>query len=52
MKYLYVKIFAMPVFDMIETVLVKKFRFTPSFTLRLITRSAYVGNVDISLEYK
>ena len=36
------QIYAMPVFDMIETVLVKKLRFQPSFILRLISRSAYV----------
>ncbi|AQK78449.1 Lysine histidine transporter 2 [Zea mays] len=37
------QIFAMPVFDMIEAVLVMKFRFRPSLMLRLISRSAYVG---------
>ncbi|XP_078166355.1 lysine histidine transporter 1-like isoform X3 [Carex rostrata] len=36
------QIYAMPVFDMMETVLVKKLNFAPSFTLRLITRSLYV----------
>jgi hypothetical protein len=38
------QIYAMPVFDMIETVLVMKFRFRPSLMLRLIARSFYVGN--------
>ena len=38
----------MPVFDMIETVLVKKLRFTPGLTLRLIARSTYVGNAPSS----
>jgi hypothetical protein len=38
-----VQIYAMPVFDMLETVLVKRFRFSPSLQLRLITRSIYVG---------
>ncbi|PUZ49966.1 hypothetical protein GQ55_6G021700 [Panicum hallii var. hallii] len=33
----------MPVFDMIETVLVRKFRFRPGLTLRLIARTLYVG---------
>lgn len=33
----------MPVFDMIETVLVKKLRFPPSLGLRIISRSLYVG---------
>ncbi|KAG0523145.1 hypothetical protein BDA96_07G098700 [Sorghum bicolor] len=37
------QVYAMPVFDMIETVLVKKLRFAPSFTLRLIARSVYVA---------
>jgi hypothetical protein len=38
----------MPVFDMIETVLVKKLRFSPGLTLRLIARSTYVGNAPSS----
>ncbi|XP_031480630.1 lysine histidine transporter 2 [Nymphaea colorata] len=37
------QIYAMPVFDMIETVLVKKLHFTPSFPLRLVSRSLYVA---------
>lgn len=37
------QIYAMPVFDMIETVLIKKLKFNPSFTLRFITRNVYVG---------
>ncbi|KAH9562581.1 hypothetical protein CY35_05G079100 [Sphagnum magellanicum] len=37
------QIYAMPVFDMLETVLVRRFRFSPSLQLRLITRSIYVG---------
>lgn len=37
------QIYAMPVFDMMETILVKKLHFTPSLTLRLIARSLYVG---------
>ncbi|XP_020571952.1 lysine histidine transporter 2-like [Phalaenopsis equestris] len=37
------QIFAMPVFDMIETVLVKKLHFPPGLTLRLIARSVYVA---------
>ncbi|KAG7593048.1 Amino acid transporter transmembrane domain [Arabidopsis thaliana x Arabidopsis arenosa] len=37
------QIFAMPVFDMMETVLVKKLNFDPSFKLRFITRSLYVA---------
>ncbi|KAG9446634.1 hypothetical protein H6P81_012762 [Aristolochia fimbriata] len=37
------QIYAMPVFDMIETVLVKKLRFPPGLTLRLIARTLYVA---------
>ncbi|KAG0475950.1 hypothetical protein HPP92_012791 [Vanilla planifolia] len=37
------QIYAMPVFDMIETVLVKKLHFPPGLTLRLIARSTYVA---------
>lgn len=33
----------MPVFDMIETVMVKKLNFKPSMTLRFIVRNLYVG---------
>ncbi|KAJ8628466.1 hypothetical protein MRB53_021773 [Persea americana] len=36
------QIFTMPVFDMMETVLVKRLHFTPGLTLRLISRSIYV----------
>ncbi|ONK57606.1 uncharacterized protein A4U43_C09F2210 [Asparagus officinalis] len=39
----FLSIYAMPVFDMIETVLVKKFRLPPGLTLRLLARSAYVA---------
>lgn len=37
------QIYAMPVFDMIETVLVKKLKFPPSFALRFVSRNLYVG---------
>ncbi|XP_073007499.1 lysine histidine transporter 1-like [Typha latifolia] len=37
------QIYAMPVFDMMETVLVKKLHFPPGLTLRLIARSLYVA---------
>lgn len=40
---LLMQIYAMPVFDMLETVLVKKLHFKPSITLRFITRNVYVG---------
>ncbi|CAD6267917.1 unnamed protein product [Miscanthus lutarioriparius] len=36
------QIYAMPVFDMLETFLVKKLRFRPGLPLRLIARSLYV----------
>ena len=41
------QIYAMPVFDMIETVLVRKFWFRPGLMLRLIARTAYVGNAHV-----
>ncbi|KAG6474343.1 hypothetical protein ZIOFF_068269 [Zingiber officinale] len=37
------QIYAMPVFDMMESYLVKGLRFPPGLALRLITRSAYVA---------
>ncbi|GAV85761.1 Aa_trans domain-containing protein [Cephalotus follicularis] len=37
------QIYAMPVFDMVETVLVKKLDFRPSFILRFFVRNAYVA---------
>ncbi|GJN39782.1 hypothetical protein PR202_gb28923 [Eleusine coracana subsp. coracana] len=37
------QIYAMPVFDMMETVLVKKLRFPPGLMLRLIARTVYVA---------
>ncbi|OMO81427.1 Amino acid transporter, transmembrane [Corchorus olitorius] len=37
------QVYAMPVFDMIESLLVKKLRFTPCLRLRLISRSTYVA---------
>lgn len=33
----------MPVFDMIETLMVKKLHFRPSWFLRFIVRNVYVG---------
>lgn len=33
----------MPVFDMMETLLVKKLNFRPTTTLRFIVRNFYVG---------
>lgn len=33
----------MPVFDMIETVMVKKLNFKPTTMLRFIVRNVYVG---------
>lgn len=37
------QIYAMPVFDMIETVMVKKLHFKPTRILRFIVRNLYVG---------
>ncbi|PKI77031.1 hypothetical protein CRG98_002534 [Punica granatum] len=37
------QIYAMPVFDMLETFLVKKMHFKPCFQLRFITRTIYVA---------
>jgi len=37
------QIYAMPVFDMIETCLVKQYKFKPSTKLRFTTRTLYVG---------
>ncbi|XP_058773281.1 lysine histidine transporter 1-like [Vicia villosa] len=37
------QLYAMPVFDMIESVMVKKLNFTPSKTLRFIVRNLYVA---------
>ncbi|GLJ36643.1 hypothetical protein SUGI_0737200 [Cryptomeria japonica] len=48
------QIYAMPVFDMMETVLVTKLGFTPGIWLRLIVRSSYVAAtcfVAISLPF-
>jgi amino acid permease len=38
------QVYAMPVFDMIEMVLVKKLSFPPGLPVRLVARTAYVGN--------
>ncbi|XVE67756.1 hypothetical protein DITRI_Ditri09bG0013800 [Diplodiscus trichospermus] len=37
------QLYAMPVFDMIETVMVKKFHFRPTRKLRFLVRNAYVA---------
>ncbi|EOY22408.1 Lysine histidine transporter 1 [Theobroma cacao] len=37
------QVFAMPVFDMAESYLVKRMHFTPSLMLRIITRTSYVA---------
>ncbi|XP_057416178.1 lysine histidine transporter 2 [Lotus japonicus] len=37
------QVFSMPVFDMIETYLVKHLKLSPSFTLRLVARTTFVG---------
>lgn len=37
------QVYAMPVFDMLETAMVKKLNFPPGIALRILVRSAYVG---------
>ncbi|KAK9925460.1 hypothetical protein M0R45_033784 [Rubus argutus] len=37
------QVYAMPVFDMMETLLVKRLNFRPNFRLRFITRTTYVA---------
>uniref|UniRef100_J3M562 Amino acid transporter transmembrane domain-containing protein n=1 Tax=Oryza brachyantha TaxID=4533 RepID=J3M562_ORYBR len=37
------QVYSMPVFDMIETVLVKKYQFTPGLPLLVVARSGYVA---------
>lgn len=39
------KVFAMPVFDTIESCLVQKLKFRPSMVLRVVARSLYVGKI-------
>jgi hypothetical protein len=41
--HLLIQVYAMPVFDMIETLLVKKLHFKPTTALRFISRNVYVG---------
>lgn len=43
------QIYAMPVFDMLETLLVKKLHFRPTWILRFVTRNIYVGKSIIHL---
>ncbi|KAK4492088.1 hypothetical protein RD792_002885 [Penstemon davidsonii] len=48
------QVFAMPVFDKMESVLVQKFNFTPGRQLRLVARSVYVamtGAVGIAVPF-
>ncbi|CAH2062662.1 unnamed protein product [Thlaspi arvense] len=40
------QVFAMPVFDMIESYLVRKLNFAPGRPLRVVARSAYVGTLN------
>jgi hypothetical protein len=42
------QVYAMPVFDMMESLLVKKMNFSPGLRLRLISRTLYVGNVPLN----
>lgn len=42
----------MPVFDMIESYMIKTLNFSPGRPLRLIGRSTYVGKYKFILVYK
>ncbi|KAL2320246.1 hypothetical protein Fmac_029215 [Flemingia macrophylla] len=46
------QLYAMPVFDMIETVMVKKLRFKPSWVMRFAVRNVYVGEHNTTLNAK
>ena len=51
------QIYAMPVFDMMETVLVKKMNFRPTMMLRFFVRNFYVGKrtpqlLSLAFEFK
>ncbi|XP_021754509.1 lysine histidine transporter-like 6 isoform X2 [Chenopodium quinoa] len=37
------QVYAMPIFDMLENLMINKLKFPPGLTLRLITRTIYVG---------
>ncbi|KAM5567654.1 hypothetical protein ABKV19_015632 [Rosa sericea] len=43
------QVYAMPVFDLLETMMMKKLNFPPGVALRLVARSAYVGQIPIRL---
>lgn len=43
MMSLALQLYAMPVFDMMETMLVKKLHFKPTRMLRFVVRNIYVG---------
>ena len=42
----------MPVFALLERMMVKKVNFPPGILLRLITRSAYVGEVSHDCHFR
>lgn len=44
-----VQVYAMPVFDMIETILIKRYHAQPGLPLRIVSRSAYVGKIPPSI---
>jgi hypothetical protein len=48
--FFFFQLYAMPVFDMIETMLVKKLRFKPTRLLRFIVRNVYVGEYIFEIE--
>lgn len=48
MLVFYFQVYAMPVFDMIETYAVKSMKYKPSFILRLFVRMVFVGKLAFS----
>jgi len=43
------QVYAMPIFESIETILVTRFRLPQGLLLRLVARSAYVGTYELKL---
>ncbi|KAI4373298.1 hypothetical protein MLD38_011434 [Melastoma candidum] len=43
------QVYAMPVFDMVERTMMKRFHFPPGFALKLVARTAYVGMTPFTL---
>lgn len=45
----YMQVFAMPVFDMLERMMMKRLNFPPGVLLRIVARSAYVGEIPTAI---